>query len=178
MCWEVDLCNWIFFSFQAAIRLSRSGKKILYLAAKAPESLPIEEYDDALCRDILKNIVFTYCSRAPDLIAFFMEMQLIQPKPDVVIVDFLHTFFDDITSLDADIQLQNNFIECHMVITAGLHAVLDMLSEDSATKYMSIICIDPQYHGIYQRFIQTYVDLYYYKDGCIFSLRDLAARFT
>lgn len=162
-----------YLSLKAVFRLAMSGKKVLYIAAKAPESLPIEEYEDALCRDIMKNIVFSYHPIATDLIGYLMGMLVIQPKPDVVIVDFLHTFFDNVSTLDIDVQLQKYFIECHMAITAGLHAAVDMLSDETNKKYISIVCIDPQYHDIYKRFIQTYVDLYYYKEGCILRATDL-----
>ncbi|XP_055305230.1 uncharacterized protein LOC129569966 [Sitodiplosis mosellana] len=161
-----------------AFRLAKSGKHVLYIAAKPPESLPIEdEYDDELYRDILKNIVFSYSSNAHDLINYFMGIQQMQPRPEVLVVDFLHTFFDNVSSLDTDHQLQRYFIECHMLITAGAISAVDMLSNDSVTQFISIISIDPDYHRIYKRFIQTYIDSYYYKEGCISTSSDLLNRF-
>lgn len=174
---HILLFQWLSLFLQIAIQLAKSGKHVLYIAAKAPESLPLEnEYDDALRRDILKNIVFNYLPTARDLIDNFMDIKQMLPKPDVLIVDFLHTFFEDISSLDTDTQLQKYFIECHMLITASAISAVDMLSIDTANQFISIVSIDPDYHDIYKRFIQTYIDLYYYKDGCISSSRDLFKR--
>lgn len=174
----VSIAEFVCFLFsQIAIQLAKSGKHVLYIAAKAPESLPLEsEYDDVLRRDILKNIVFNYIPTARDLVENLMDIKQMLPKPEVMIVDFLHTFFEDTSSLDTDTQLQKYFIECHMLITAAAISAVDMLSVDSANEFISIISIDPDYHDIYKRFIQTYIDLYYYKDGCISSSSDLLKR--
>lgn len=164
---------------QIAFRLAKSGKKVLYISAKALESLPIEDdYDDALYRDILKNMIFSYSPTASDLIKYFMGMKQLPPRPDVVIVDFMHTFFSDLSALDTDDQLQKHFIECHMLMTVALHSTVDMLANNSPNQFISIICVDPEYHFIYQRFIQTLVDLYFYKEGCILSTAELLARFS
>lgn len=151
---------------------------MLYIAAKAPESLPIDDdYDDALYRDILMNIVFSYSSSPEQLINFFLDMRQYNPKPEVIIIDFLHTFFGDSSALDTNCGLHGNFIDSHMLITAALHSVVDMFCIGNDTKLISIVCIDPQQHQIYLRFIQKYVDLYYYKDHAIVSFADLMAKF-
>lgn len=161
-------------SFQFAFRIAQSGKKVLYFAAKAPESLPIDdEYDDAFYRDILKNIVFNYSQNASMLIRFLQDLRKYQPKPDVMIVDFLHTFFDDTSTLDTDGRLHEHFIECHMLITASLQSAVDNLALGRTSKFISVVCIDPQHHYIYKRFIQKYIDLYYYKEGTILSFNEL-----
>lgn len=146
----------------------------MYIAAKAPESLPIEEYDDALYRDILKNITFSYSANAPHLIRFFLGMRQYQPKPAAIILDFLHTFCDDIlSSLHSDQASHSRFINHHMLATATLHSAVDMFAVNSRDKFISIVCIDPNRHSVYQRFIQTYVDLYFYKERSILSFDEL-----
>lgn len=157
------------YKFQIAFQLAKTGRKVLFVAAKAPDSLPIDDYADIIDKDILKNIVFSYSANATDLISYFLTVRNYQPKPDVIVVDFLHTFFDSIDSLDTDDRMQLCFIDNHMLITAALFGVIDMLSHGSDTKFISVVCIDTLYHHIYNRFIQTYVDLYYYKEGTIFS---------
>lgn len=107
-----------------------------------------------------------------------MGVKHVQPKPDAVIVDFLHIFFGNLSSMDTDNLQQKHFIECHMLMTAGLHSAIDMLSNNNINQFISIIAIDPDYHPIYKRFIQTYVDLYYYKEGCILSYNDLSTCFS
>lgn len=156
--------------------MAKTGRKVLYISCKAPESLPIDDYDcDGIVhRDILKNIVFSYSVNATELIAYFMVVKNYQPMPDVIIVDFLHTFFDYIDSLDTDDRLHSCFIENHMLITAAVYGIVDMLSHETNTKFISVVCIDASHHCIYKQFIQTYVDLYYYKEGAIFtSISDL-----
>lgn len=149
------------------------GKKVLYIAARAPESLPMDDEFDNLYHDILKNITFSYPSDASQLVNFFMGLQPnYQPKPNVIVIDFLHTVFDYFPELNEDVSLHTNFIECHMLITAALYGAVDMFSRN-ATNFISIICIDPQCHDIYKEFIQRFVDLYYYNENSILSLNDL-----
>lgn len=100
-----------------------------------------------------------------------------QPKPDVIIIDFLHTFFDDLSTLETDDRLQEHFIECHMLIVAALHGAVDMLANGRNDHFISITCIDTERHCIYKRFIQTFVDLYYYKERCIISPNHLVEHF-
>lgn len=107
-----------------------------------------------------------------------MSVKQLQPRPDAVIVDFLHTFFGNLSSMDSDNLQEKYFIECHMLITAGLHSAIDMLSNNNINQSISIIAIDPDFHPIYKQFIQTYVDLYYYKEGCILSSKDLSTHFS
>lgn len=164
--------------FQVAFRLARTGRKVLYIAAKAPESLPIEdEYDSNVYRDILKNIIFSYSENATDLIKYFMGMKQLQPKPDVMIVDYLHTFFGELTSLDSDNRFQAHFIDSHMLMTAAVFGVVDMFTKASRNSFISIVCIDPECYEIYKKFVQTYVDLYYYRKNCILSISDLMKSF-
>lgn len=141
-----------------------------------------DDYDDALYRDILMNIVFSYSSNASQLINFFLDLRQHRPRPEVIIIDFLHTFFDDIFTLtdtdDCDSALQTHFMECHMLITAALHSAVDMFTHGSTNDFISIVCIDPQLHCLYKKFIQKYVDLYYYKEGSILSLEDLKRKIS
>lgn len=151
---------------------------MLYIATKSPESLPIDDgYDVALYRDILHNIVFRYAPDGCELINYFMGMKRIPPRPDVIIVDFLHTFFGNLSCLDTDNGFQQHFISCHMLMTASLLGAVDVLSNDSPNQFISIVCVDPEHHNIYKRFIQIFVDLYYYKDGCILTSADLSTHF-
>lgn len=158
----------------------------MYIAAKSPESLPIDdEYDYGMYREILKNTLFSYSPNPTHLIDIFWDMQKnCQPRPEVIVIDFLHTFFDYFSELDIDISLHTNFIECHMLMTASLFSAVDMFCNGdssnttaAAKNFMSIVCIDPQCNDIYKRFIQTYVDSYYYKNGSILSFDDLMEKF-
>lgn len=163
--------------------MAKSGKKVLYIAAKSPESLPIDdEYDEAIYRDILRNTTFSYSEDPMKLINLFLEMRLnCQPRPEVIVVDFLHTFFDYFFELDVDSSLHEHFLECHMLMTATLLSTIDVYCNNDSTsttsKFMSIICIDPQCHDIYNQFIQTYIDLYYYKQGSIVSFNELIEKY-
>ncbi|XP_031627662.1 uncharacterized protein LOC116343619 [Contarinia nasturtii] len=164
-----------------AFCLARTGKKVTFISRKSPESLPIEDgADETLYRDILMNIVFSYSFDATELIKYLLGIEKLQPRPDVVIIDFLHTFFEDhlISSWDTDHNFQSHFIECHMLITASLFSTMDVLSNGSRDKFISVICIDPNRHKIYKRFIQTLVDSYYYKPDCILSMKDSLERFA
>lgn len=145
------------------------GRRVLYVAAKQPESLPIDDHDDIVYREILKNILFHYSDSASDLISYFMVMRDFQPNPDVIIVEFLHTFFDYTNALDTNDRLHMHFIESHMLITASVYGVVDAFSRNKESKFISIVSIDSSFHYIYQRFIQTFVDLYYYKENAIFT---------
>lgn len=138
-----------------------------------------DEYDETLHRDILMNMIFSYSPNASQLINFFLDMRQYRPRPEVIIVDFLHTFFDDISTSNENSETQShtNFIECHMLITAALHSAVDMFSLGNTNDFISIVCIDPQLHSIYQKFIQKYVDLYYHKQGLILSFEDLMKKF-
>lgn len=107
-----------------------------------------------------------------------MGMKQLQPNPEILIIDFLHTFFDDVSTLDTDQTLQAHFIDCHMLITAAAHNVADMLSKEICNKFISIICLDPECHSIYRRFVNTYVDLHYYQNDCILSMSDLLSHFS
>lgn len=154
------------------------------MSAKSPESLPIDDdYDDSMDRDILKNTTFIYLKDAPNLINVLFDFRQYQPRPDVIIVDFLHTFFDYFSELDIDLSFRENFIECHMLMTAALHSAADMFcnvntsTSTTTTDFMSIVCIDPKCNDIYKRFIETYIDLYYYKEGSILSFNDLKEKF-
>lgn len=60
-----------------------------------------------------------------------------------------------------------------MLATATLHSAVDMFAVNSRDKFISIVCIDPNRHNVYQRFIQTYVDLYFYKERSILSFDEL-----
>lgn len=163
-------------------RLAKSGKKVLYIATKAPESLPLpidDEYDDPMYRDILKNTTFSYSTDATQLIKFFLDLREYQPKPEVIIVDFLHTFFEYFYALDIDASLHTNFIECHMLMTAALYSAVDTFCNSATTKnFISIVCIDPQCHNVYKKFVQTFIDLYYYKEGAILSFDDLMEKIS
>lgn len=151
----------------------------MFISAASPESLPIEDGgNETLYREILMNIIFSYSFDSTELIKYLMGIEKLQPRPDVVIIDFLHTFFGDISPLDTDHKFQAHFIDCHMLITASLFSTMDVLSNGSHDKYLSIICIDPNRHDIYKRFIQTFVDLYYYKTNCILSINESLERFT
>lgn len=151
----------------------------MYIAAKSPESLPIDdEYDDAMYRDILRNTTFSYSPDPTHLIDVLWGMRTnCQPRPEVIVVDFLHTFFDYFTELDVDLSLHTNFMECHILMTAALISTVDMFCDGDTTtttkNFMSIVCIDPQCHNIYKRFIQTYIDLNYYRIDSILSFNDL-----
>lgn len=69
-------------------------------------------------------------------------------------------------------------MECHMLMAAALHGAVDMLVSGRQDHFISIVCIDTERHCIYKRFVQTFVDLYYYKDGCILSSSDLVKCFS
>lgn len=135
-----------------------------------------DEYEEPIYLDILKNTTFSYSKDASQLISFFLGMHSsYQPKPEVIVVDFLHTFFDThLLDMDTDANQQMNFIECHMLITAALHGAVDMFCRrNSNANFMSFICIDPQSHDVYKHFIQRYVDIYYYKENAILSFDNL-----
>lgn len=169
--------------FQCVFRLAKSGRKVLYISAKSPESLPMDdEYDEAVYRDVLRNTTFSYSSDPMKLIDFFLDMRSnVQPKYDCIVIDFLHTFFDYFPELDVDLSLHTHFMECHMLMTATLLSTVDTYSNvdtsSTSTQFISIVCIDPQCHSIYDRFIQTYVDLFYYKFGSILSFEQLMEKF-
>lgn len=176
-------CHFLSLLLKVVFRLAKSGRKVLFISAKSPESLPMDdEYDDAIYRDVLRNTTFSYSSDPMKLIDFILDMRVnVQPRPDCIVIDFLHTFFDYFLELDVDLSLHTHFMECHMLMTATLLSTIDMFCNDdnasSNSKFMSIICIDPQCHTIYNQFIQTYIDLYYYEAGSILSFNELMEKF-
>lgn len=121
--------------------------------------------------------MFKYTPDSRELINFFPTMHK-YTKPEVIIVDFMHTFFDDFAALDTNDQLQLSFMDAHMLMAGALHAAADGLSPGPDKKIISIICIDPQYHSIYQRFIQIFVDSYFFKEGAILSIEQMMQRFS
>lgn len=144
------------------------GKKVLFITTKPPESLPTDILDgmnDVDCRDFLKNIIFRYCATASNLLKFLTELPTLFPKPDILIVDFLHTFFGDLSLLDQDKQAEKNFMQFHMTMASSVHGIASALT--------SILCIDRDYHSIYTKFIQEFIDFHYSEVGCILSTRDL-----
>lgn len=151
------------------------------MAAKPPESLPIDDdYNGPIYRDMLMNITFSYVTDAANLIDVLLDFRQYQPRPDVIIVDFLHTFFDYFSDLDIDLSLHENFIECHMLMISAVYSAVDMFCNaytSTTTNFMSIVCIDPKCNEIYNRFIPTIIDLYYYKKDSILPFDDLMEKF-
>lgn len=162
------------------MRFAKSGHRVLYIRVSAFEELPIEDEDPIQINNYnLRNIYFRYLQTPSEVSKLLLELYSWSMKPKLVIVDFLHTFFMNSSFLSISeenllmesrnqIESEKEFIREHLLITASLHNAINLLAETDS-KCFSILCVNTRFHPIYQRFVQAYVDLYYYKEKVIFS---------
>lgn len=169
--------NEINFLFQIAIHFARNGQKVWYVTAKELEELPLVKNDagqqSIINRDVLRNIYFKYLSSRP-LIEDIMQLEFYRSKPNIVIIDFLHTFFDSPDSATFDAM---EFMRRHMLITGSIHSSMRTLVRCLNTNCYSIVCLNRTFNQIYDEFIQIYVDSYFGKENIFTSSKDLLNAF-
>lgn len=171
--------------FKIAFQVAKRGHRVLFIAAKPLEKLPVDENDPLaaylLDGNIIRNIIFKYTNHADGFMNILLEINVSRVKPRLIIVDFLHTFFSEIENLpSANLKhdLYDDFIRKHMLIMAFVQHSVNNVVKCMGKECFSVVCIDVLSNKIYERFVQSMVDQYYIEKNVIFdSCADLLKLF-
>lgn len=156
--------------------MAKDGHCVFYVFAKPLDNLPIDETDPLastlMDKNILRNIFFKYYDDPGALLKTLLEMHMASVKPRLIIVDFLHKFYDELDTLpSANLKdtFYREFICKHMLIMATIQNTVDTLAKQFNSQCVSIVCLDTGSNSIYNRFKQQIVDFYYYEENVIFN---------
>lgn len=177
---ENNKCHFVsvvfFIFFQIAWQVAKRGHRVLFIVAKPLQRLPVDENDplapQLLDGNIIRNIIFKYTSQTDEFMNILLEINLSRVKPRLIIVDFLHTFFSDLDNLpSANLKqdLFDNFIRKHMLIVALIQHSVNNLMKFMKKECFSVVCIDVLSNKVYDKFVQSIVDQYYFKKNVIFD---------
>lgn len=135
--------------------------------------------DNPCLPDVLKQIIFMDCSSADVLIEKLLDLHNCCNIPSLIIIDALHQFFTHHILLNAEphnVVLPSEpefgrFAQKNAVILASLQSCVNAFSQKLGAKVFSITSIDTSCN-LYQSFLPTILDLYYYSGNFIHSIEE------
>lgn len=122
--------------------------------------------------NIIRNIIFKYTNQADGFMNILLEMNFSRVKPRLIIVDFVHTFFNDLENLpsaNSKQSLYDDFIRKHMLIMASVQHSVNNLVKFVGKECFSVVCIDVLSNKVYGKFVQSIVDQYFIGKNVIFD---------
>lgn len=138
-----------------------------FVTAKKLDGLPLDETDDdylAIKIDVLRNVYFKYIDEPRALIDEIFQLHMYRgTMPSIILIDYLHTFFDAPDTND------NDFMQKHMLIAASLHSSVESLTKCLKWNCYSVLCVDTTVNLLYDRFKQIFVDSYFSRPADIFA---------
>lgn len=138
-----------------------------FVTAKKLDGLPLDQTDDdysSIKMDVLRNVFFKYIDGPRPLIDEILQLHMYRgTMPTLIIIDYLHTFFESPVGDDID------FMQKHMLIAASLHSSVESLTKCLKWDCCSVLCVDTTTNPIYDRFMQIFVDSYFCRRADIFT---------